>query len=268
MSQQLKINLDRKLKTPLAEQIRLGIEQAIISGTLQLGDRLPSWIDLASQLGVSRGTVKVAYERLSDGQFIIASRSQGTRVAYQAVKPPSTQDDYKNSSFTQMYLDMTTLFSLDTAGRVIHLGSFSKTISPKLRIGFAVVPFHMINHFAETTATLVPAPSPSLQLSIQEFMHEGHFLRHLRRTKRNYSAQRDELIKYLKRFNLQTYTAGLSVLINLPPSLSDQKIVNEALAFNLAPSPLSLWYQDPKNAVFRFNVRCCNLTLIKRKSVM
>lgn len=75
------------------------------------------------------------------------------------------------------------------------------------------------------------------------------FLRHLRRTKRTYSAQRDELIKCLKHFNLQTYTAGLSVLINLPPSLSDQKIVNEALAFNLAPSPLSLWYQDPKNAV-------------------
>ncbi|MFP5065300.1 hypothetical protein [Acinetobacter pittii] len=49
MYQHLKINLDRKLKTPLAEQIRLGIEQAIISGTLQQGDRLPSWIDLASQ---------------------------------------------------------------------------------------------------------------------------------------------------------------------------------------------------------------------------
>ncbi len=141
------------------------------------------------------------------------------------------------------------LFSLDTAGRVIHLGSFSKTISPKLRIGFAVVPFHMINHFAETTATLVPAPSPSLQLSIQEFMHEGHFLRHLRRTKRTYGAQRDELIECLKRFNLPTYTAGLSVLINLPPSLSDQKIAHEALAFNLAPVPLSLWYQDPKKAV-------------------
>lgn len=438
MYQHLKINLDRKLKTPLAEQIRIGIEQAIISGTLQLGDRLPSWIDLASQLGVSRGTVKVAYERLADGQFIIASRSQGTRVAYQAVKPISTQEGHKNSSFTQMYLDMTSihgifqlgipskeifpaklfskirsssvrnessgwpsypdargeyglrreiaaylalsrgiqctpdqvfitsgfsgglgltlhvlglsgkkawvedpgfpfskhalevgrmqtcpipvdkdgidvefaiknvpdaslalvtpgqqaplgmslsltrrlklldwanqngswiieddylgelqldgraapaLFSLDTAGRVIHLGSFSKTISPKLRIGFAVVPFHMINDFAETTATLAPAPSPSLQHSIQEFMHEGHFLRHLRRTKRTYNAQRDELMKCLKSFNLQTYTAGLSVLINLPSSLSDQKIANEALAFNLAPSPLSLWYQDPKHAV-------------------
>lgn len=438
MYQQLKIKLDRQLKTPLAEQIRLGIEQAIISGTLQQGDRLPSWIDLASQLGVSRGTVKVAYERLADGQFIIASRSQGTRVAYQTVKLPSTQDSHKNSSFTQMYLDMTSvqgifqlgipakeifpaklfakirsrsvrnessgwpnypdprgeyalrreiaaylalsrgiqctpdqvfitsgfsgglgltlhvlglagkkawvedpgfpfskhalevarielcpipvdqdgidvefaiknaphaslalvtpgqqaplgmslsltrrlklldwanqnkswiieddylgelqldgraapaLFSLDTTGRVIHLGSFSKTISPKLRIGFAVVPFHMINDFAETTATLVPAPSPSLQLSIQEFMHEGHFLRHLRRTKRTYSAQRDELIKCLKQFNLQTSTAGLSVLIDLPCSLSDQKIAHDALAFNLAPVPLSLWYQNPKNAV-------------------
>ncbi|WP_262472307.1 hypothetical protein [Acinetobacter sp. WU_MDCI_Abxb74] len=80
-------------------------------------------------------------------------------------------------------------------------------------------------------------------------MHSGHFLRHSRRTKRTYSARRDELIKCLKQFNLQTYTAGLSVLINLLPSLVDQKNTNEALAINLAPAPLSLWYQNPKNTV-------------------
>jgi hypothetical protein len=49
-------------KTPLAEQIRKGISAAILSGVFAPGARLPSWQDLAAQLGVARGTVRSAYE--------------------------------------------------------------------------------------------------------------------------------------------------------------------------------------------------------------
>ncbi|MFP3556187.1 GntR family transcriptional regulator [Paraburkholderia sp. SIMBA_049] len=62
----LDLKLDRASKTSLSEQIRLGITGAIESGILVAGARLPSWVDLAAQLGVARGTVKTAYERLTD----------------------------------------------------------------------------------------------------------------------------------------------------------------------------------------------------------
>jgi DNA-binding transcriptional MocR family regulator len=60
----LPIQLDRDRTTPLAAQIYSAIREGIENGRLASGARLPSWQDLAAQLGVSRGTVRVAYPRL------------------------------------------------------------------------------------------------------------------------------------------------------------------------------------------------------------
>src|SRR5258705_5424381 len=81
MSKPLTLKLDRSARTPLTEQIRKGITAAIESGVLAPGARLPSWLDLAAQLGVARGTVRSAYEKLSAAQLIVASRATGTHVA-------------------------------------------------------------------------------------------------------------------------------------------------------------------------------------------
>jgi len=57
------------------------------------------------------------------------------------------------------------LASLDRGGRVIHIGTFSKTISPTLRLGFIVAPISLLSRFAEVAACLAPAPGPSVQLA-------------------------------------------------------------------------------------------------------
>jgi GntR family transcriptional regulator / MocR family aminotransferase len=77
----LPIQLDRARRTPLAAQIYCAIREGIENGLLASGARLPSWQDLAAQLGVSRGTVRVAYERLIAEQFAIGLGPAGTRVA-------------------------------------------------------------------------------------------------------------------------------------------------------------------------------------------
>ena len=77
----LNLNLDRTAKIPLAEQIRRGVTKAIEGGVLEPGARFPSWQDLAAELGVARGTVRTAYEKLAAAQLIEASRATGTRVA-------------------------------------------------------------------------------------------------------------------------------------------------------------------------------------------
>jgi GntR family transcriptional regulator / MocR family aminotransferase len=81
MPKLLQLELDRRAKMPLTEQIRNGIKNAIETGVLASGARLPSWQDLAAQLGVARGSVRSAYEKLAAAQLIVASRATGTHVA-------------------------------------------------------------------------------------------------------------------------------------------------------------------------------------------
>jgi GntR family transcriptional regulator/MocR family aminotransferase len=140
------------------------------------------------------------------------------------------------------------LASLDRAGRVIHIGSFSKTISPTLRLGFLVAPAPLASRFAEAAACLAPAPGPSLQLATAAFMRDGHYMRHLRRTKRVYSAQRDALLTCLQPHADSITVAGLAALMRLPDGAPDLAIAREAQAFGLAPVPLSLWYSSPASA--------------------
>lgn len=430
----LNLKIDRSAKTTLAEQIQHGIATAIESGVLEPEARLPSWQDLAAQLGVSRGTVRTAYERLGAARMIVASRASGTRVAprpravlkgeQQRPDPGSLLDIFQEMvqgpGFFQMGVPATETFpakliariranavrveasaapiypdrrgelefrreiagylavargidcspaqiivtggycaglglalrvlglegekawiedpgfpftrkglefarlllssipvdadgmdidhglqhapdaklvvvtpgqqaplgptlslerrlqllewaaargvwvieddylselqltgraapalaSLDRAGRVIHIGSFSKTISPKLRLGFVVAPIGLMARFTEVAACLAPPPGPSVQLATAEFMREGHYLRHLRRAKRAYAAERKDLLAQLRpHFDADSVVAtGLAVLLRLPDGTSDLAIAREVLAFGMFPAPLSAWY--------------------------
>ena len=129
------------------------------------------------------------------------------------------------------------LASLDRDGRVIHIGSFSKTISPAIRLGFIVAPIDLMARFAEVAACLAPPPGPSVQFATAEFMREGHYLRHLRRFKRAYAAKREDLLaQLLPHFDADNVMAtGLAVLLRLPDGTSDLTIAREILTFGMFP---------------------------------
>jgi GntR family transcriptional regulator / MocR family aminotransferase len=416
---------------PLAEQIRRGISAAIESGVLAPGARLPSWQDLAAQLGVARGTVRAAYEKLSSAQLIVASRAAGTHVAERASARVRQDEAPAPGSFMEMYRELLAgpaifqmgvpaketfpakllakirartvraemsapplypdargelelrreiatylalargiectpsqiiitggfasglglalrvlgleqkkvwmedpgfpftrhglelarmsvvpvpvdaegidvgyglqhapdaalvvvtpgqqaplgstlsparrsrlldwaaqqqawvieddylselqlkgrltpaLASVDRAGRVIHIGSFSKTLTPALRLGFVVAPASLASRFAEAAACFATAPGPSVQTATAEFMRDGHYMRHLRRTKRVYAAQGEALLKCLRTHSKNIAIAGLAAVLRLPDGAPDLAIAREARAFGLAPTPLSLWH--------------------------
>ena len=92
MERHLNLKVDRSGKTPIAEQIRRGIATAIESRVLEPGARLPSWQDLAAQLGVARGTVRTAYEKLRAAHLIIPSVPTArsvTTIAFMTISPRS-----------------------------------------------------------------------------------------------------------------------------------------------------------------------------------
>ncbi|EJE49033.1 putative transcriptional regulator, partial [Acidovorax sp. CF316] len=84
----LHLAVDRSAREPVTEQIRKALHAAIAQGRLAPGARLPSWRDLASQLGVARGTVRAAYEALIDAQLIVALGAAGTFVGRHVAPAP------------------------------------------------------------------------------------------------------------------------------------------------------------------------------------
>ena len=132
---------------------------------------------------------------------------------------------------------------------MLHIGSFSKTINPALRLGFMVVPPELSRLFGELAACLAPAPAAAVQRAVAKFLREGHYIRHLRRMKRLYAARRETLLRYLGEVASNSIkvqaTAGLAVVILLPEFASDVDVALRALQFGLAPGPLSPWYMQP-----------------------
>ena len=141
------------------------------------------------------------------------------------------------------------LASIDQAGRVIHIGSFSKTISPTLRLGFIVAPPELVETFAEITATLAPAPAPVIQIATARFMRDGHYTQRIRRLKRLYRAQRNALCDQLREQNAQWVNAGMSILLRLPHNAPDVLITREAMTNGIAPLPFSRSFATPSWAL-------------------
>ncbi|CAO3377781.1 MocR-like pyridoxine biosynthesis transcription factor PdxR [Azospirillum argentinense] len=145
------------------------------------------------------------------------------------------------------------LASLDRDGRVLHAGTFSKTITPALRLGFLMVPPGLAGLFGEAAACLSPAPAAAMQRAVADFMAGGHYFRHLRRMKRLYATRQQALLEALRAAADPTMgveaSGSLSVRLVLPPGSRDLGIAAAARAEGLAPVPLSPWYADgPEDA--------------------
>ncbi|BDU22526.1 PLP-dependent aminotransferase family protein [Dyella sp. GSA-30] len=140
------------------------------------------------------------------------------------------------------------LASLDRTGRVIHIGSFSKTISPALRLGFVVAPPALVAQFAQATLYFGSAPGPAVQRATAQFMQDGHYMRHLGRLKRICAARGEMLRTVLGRMGYRVHIGGLAVVMYLPSGVSDTAVCRKALELGMAPSPLSAWFAPGTNA--------------------
>src|SRR3546814_56453 len=138
MMKPLTLSVDRSARTTLAEQIRHGIAAAIESGVLEPGARLPSWQDLAAQLGVARGTVRTAYEKLDAAQLIVASRATGTRVAPRPRAVVKSEQRPDPGSFLEIYQEMTQGPAFFQMGVPARSEEHTSELQSLMRISYAV----------------------------------------------------------------------------------------------------------------------------------
>jgi GntR family transcriptional regulator/MocR family aminotransferase len=124
---------------------------------------------------------------------------------------------------------------------VLHIGTFSKTLAPALRVAFHVVPPALAPAVADVADVAAAAPAPATQFAIEEFLRAGHYLRHLRHMKRVYAERRTALCACLRDLGLAHAEAGLSVLLPLAAGVDDAALAARARTAGLAPSALSWW---------------------------
>ncbi|MBN2286552.1 MAG: PLP-dependent aminotransferase family protein [Tissierellales bacterium] len=91
------------------------------------------------------------------------------------------------------------LQGLDKSDRVIYLGSFSKILTPALRISYMILPERLINPYLIISTRYTQSSSKLEQLTLSSFIKEGHIDKHLRKIKRIYSKKRDLLIPFLQK---------------------------------------------------------------------
>ena len=106
------------------------------------------------------------------------------------------EDDY-DSEFRYGGRPIEPLRSLDTAGRVIYVGSFSKTLLPGLRLGFVVSPPSLRDAVRKAKFVIDWYSSLATQAALAEFIETGGFARHLRRARTVYAERRARLIQIL-----------------------------------------------------------------------
>ena len=107
------------------------------------------------------------------------------------------EDDY-DSEFRYEGHPIASLQGLDDDGRVIYVGTFSKALSPELRIGYLVAPPDLVPAFRAVRPALDVAPVLLSQMIVADFLNEGYFPAHLRRMRERYRVSRDRLVDLLR----------------------------------------------------------------------
>lgn len=123
------------------------------------------------------------------------------------------EDDY-DTEFRYTGRPLEPLHSLDSRGRVVYVGSFSKVLSPALRLGFLVAPPSLVPALVKARY-LTDWHAPNVeQAALAAFMAEGGFARHVRRMRKVYRERHELLSSLLPGFGFLTplpSSAGLHV---------------------------------------------------------
>ena len=160
------------------------------------------------------------------------------------------EDDY-DAEFRYDLPPVEAVQALDTEGRVLYAGTFSKVLFPSLRLGYLVLPPALVAPF-RTAKWLADRHSPTLeQEALAWFIAEGSYERHLRRTRTAYSRRRAALLEALDRelgprVRVVGTNAGVHVLVWLedvaPTAL--EGVLSAALRRGVGVYPVTPYYAE------------------------
>ncbi len=100
------------------------------------------------------------------------------------------EDDF-NSEFYKPGQPVETLYSLDKQGSVIYINTFSKSLSPSMRIGYMILPDRLLNTYHKLLGEFSCSVPVLDQYVLAEYISSGNFVRHLNRVRRKHKGGRE-----------------------------------------------------------------------------
>jgi len=163
------------------------------------------------------------------------------------------EDDY-DSEFRFSGRPVPTVQSIDRAGKVLYVNTFSKTLTPAIRISYLVLPPTLSVQFSERLGFYSCTVPSFEQVALAKFIAGGYFESHLARTRHFYRRQRDAMAQAIResplgsRCRIREADAGLHFLLETDSSYSDRELVRRAADRGIHISCLSEYYSCPEKA--------------------
>jgi GntR family transcriptional regulator / MocR family aminotransferase len=159
------------------------------------------------------------------------------------------EDDY-DSEYRYTGRPLEALQGLDTGGRVVYVGTFSKVLFPALRLGYLVVPPDLVDAFVAARELTDRHPPTVEQAVLAEFIAGGHFVRHLRRMRALYAARQAVLVEEISRelsgmLDAGPAGSGMHLVGWLPEGVDDREASRLAARQGVEAPPISLYRTRP-----------------------
>jgi len=144
-------------------------------------------------------------------------------------------------------------------GGVIYMGSFSKVLTPGIRLGYVVAPVPLVRKLEQAKQAADLHTAQLTQMVVHEVVKDGFLTEHIPTIRKLYADQCQVMLDALAEFfpSSATWTkpeGGMFVWVKLPPQIDSMKLLDEAVAQNVAFVPGAPFYANaPEHNTLRLS---------------
>ena len=160
-----------------------------------------------------------------------ARRGQLLRWASERPGRYLIEDDY-DSEFRYKGKPIPALQGMDARGKVIYLGTFSRSVAPAIRLSYMVLPASLLDIYEKKNRFIHSTVSKVDQRIMERFLEEGYYERHLNKMRALYRGRHDALIEALKPLSgicrISGEHAGVHLLLHFGKEISEEERILQA----------------------------------------